>query len=231
MTEGKAAPAAWPSSGSRNLLMRVIAAAVLAPLAIAIAYAGGWLWTALVTLAAIGLYVEWLMIVGARARHARGRRRALSRLRVAGLCLAIGRIDARAGVLGARPRGSRLDLAGAAQLDCGGISLCRGGRDRFGAGAARSGQGIRRADLRAADRVGDRYRRLFRRPRHRRAKTLAAGQPEEDLGGRRSAALSPALRSPPALRRSDLGKSRAVVDASRRFFRWFRNSAISSNPR
>ncbi len=45
--------------------MRVLAAAVLAPVAIAIAYAGGWLWTALVTLAAIGLYVEWLSIVGA----------------------------------------------------------------------------------------------------------------------------------------------------------------------
>ena len=37
---------------------------MLAPLAIAIAYAGGLLWVALVTLAVIGLYVEWLMIVG-----------------------------------------------------------------------------------------------------------------------------------------------------------------------
>ncbi len=36
----------------------------LHPLAIAIAYAGGWLWAALVTVAAVGLYVEWLMIVG-----------------------------------------------------------------------------------------------------------------------------------------------------------------------
>ena len=46
--------------------MRVAAALVLAPLAIAIAYAGGWLWLGFVTLAAIGLYVEWLTIVGAR---------------------------------------------------------------------------------------------------------------------------------------------------------------------
>ena len=45
--------------------MRVAAALVLAPLAIATAYAGGWLWAALATLAAIGLYVEWLAIVGA----------------------------------------------------------------------------------------------------------------------------------------------------------------------
>ena len=79
MTEGEAAPAAAAEQGSRNLLMRVVAALVLAPLALAIAYAGGWLWTALVTLAAIGLYVEWLMIVGAaRERRvvARGRCRA-----------------------------------------------------------------------------------------------------------------------------------------------------------
>ena len=63
MTEGEATPAA--GQGSRNLMMRVFAAAVLAPAAIAIAYAGGWPWATLVTLAAIGLYVEWLMIVGA----------------------------------------------------------------------------------------------------------------------------------------------------------------------
>jgi phosphatidate cytidylyltransferase len=66
VTEADAAPAAAGEQGSRNLLLRVLAAMVLAPLAIAIAYAGGWLWTALVMLAAIGLYLEWLTIVGAR---------------------------------------------------------------------------------------------------------------------------------------------------------------------
>jgi phosphatidate cytidylyltransferase len=66
MTEGDAAPAAVVEQGSRNLLTRVVAALVLAPSAIAIAYAGGWFWLGLVTLAAIGLYVEWLSIVGAR---------------------------------------------------------------------------------------------------------------------------------------------------------------------
>jgi phosphatidate cytidylyltransferase len=92
VTEGEAAPAA-ADQGSRNLLLRVSAALVLAPAAIAIAYAGGWLWTALVTLAAIGLYVEWLMIVGA----ARERRVVVSggvALAISGLCLAAGRIDA-----------------------------------------------------------------------------------------------------------------------------------------
>lgn len=46
-----------------NLVMRIVAAAVLAPLAIAIAYAGGWLWALLVVAVACGLYVEWLLIV------------------------------------------------------------------------------------------------------------------------------------------------------------------------
>lgn len=66
MTEGEEVPAAVAESGARNLVIRVAAALVLAPLAIAIAYAGGWLWTALVTVAGIGLYVEWLTVVGTR---------------------------------------------------------------------------------------------------------------------------------------------------------------------
>lgn len=45
--------------------MRVLAALVLAPVAIALAYAGGWLWALLVTLVSIGLFAEWLMVVGA----------------------------------------------------------------------------------------------------------------------------------------------------------------------
>jgi phosphatidate cytidylyltransferase len=92
VTEGEAAPAA-AEADSRNLLTRIVAASVLIPLAVAIAYAGGWLWTALVTLAAIGLYVEWLMVVGAAA----DRRIVVSgviALVVAGFCLATGRVDA-----------------------------------------------------------------------------------------------------------------------------------------
>jgi len=105
VTEGEAAPAAAsehdsqnPESGSRNLVMRVIAALILAPLAIAIAYAGGWLWILLVTLAVIGLYVEWLTIVGlAREMPVVGS--GIAALAVAGLCLAIGRIEAASVVL------------------------------------------------------------------------------------------------------------------------------------
>jgi phosphatidate cytidylyltransferase len=92
VTEGEAAPAAPAEQGSRNLLMRVMAALVLAPLAIAIAYAGGWLWTVLVTLAAIGLFVEWLGIVGA-AHETRVVAAGVAALAVAGLCLAAARID------------------------------------------------------------------------------------------------------------------------------------------
>ena len=66
MTEGEAASvAAAGQEEGRNLLLRVAAALVMAPLAVAIAYVGGWLWTALVTLAAIGLYLEWLVVIGA----------------------------------------------------------------------------------------------------------------------------------------------------------------------
>jgi phosphatidate cytidylyltransferase len=93
MTEGDAAPAAVVEQGSRNLLMRVVAASVLAPAAIAIAFAGGWLWTALVTLAAIGLYVEWLMVVGA-VRQMRVVASGVVALAAAGFCLASGWIDA-----------------------------------------------------------------------------------------------------------------------------------------
>jgi phosphatidate cytidylyltransferase len=99
VTEGEAAPAATGGEGgSRNLLMRVLAAMVLAPLAIAIAYAGGWLWTVLVMLAAIGLFVEWLMIVGL-ARESRVTGPGGAALALAGFYLAAGRIDAASVVL------------------------------------------------------------------------------------------------------------------------------------
>ena len=98
MTEGEAAPAALAERGARNLLMRVIAASVLAPAAIAIAYAGGWLWAALVTVAAIGLYVEWLMIVG-EAGWNRVVGSGILALGVAGLLLALGQIEVALAVL------------------------------------------------------------------------------------------------------------------------------------
>lgn len=64
MSEPDAASAGTKPAPS-NLVMRVLAALVLAPLTIAIAYAGGWLWAFLVTLVSIGLFAEWLMVVGA----------------------------------------------------------------------------------------------------------------------------------------------------------------------
>jgi phosphatidate cytidylyltransferase len=92
VTEDKAASAAHADQGSRNLLTRVIAALVLAPLAIAIAYAGGWLWLGFVTLAAIGLYVEWLTIVGARTLRVMAA--GIATLFGAAVWLGIGRIGA-----------------------------------------------------------------------------------------------------------------------------------------
>lgn len=84
--------------GSRNLYLRVIAAMVLAPLAVAIGYAGGFLWAVLVTLASIGLYVEWLTIVGL-ARALRAAAPGVIALALAGFCLMAARIDAAVAVL------------------------------------------------------------------------------------------------------------------------------------
>jgi len=106
VTEDRAAPAAAsesnsgnretdsrnPESASHNLLMRIVAAVVLIPLAIAIAYAGGWLWAALVTLAASGLFVEWLVVVGL-ADAKRVTAVGVGALAIGGLCLAFGRPD------------------------------------------------------------------------------------------------------------------------------------------
>jgi len=98
VTEGEAARAA-EEKPSRNLLMRVIVAAVLAPLAIGIAYVGGVFWIALVTLAVIGLYVEWLMVIGL-AREMRVVACGIVALAIAGVCLAMGRIEIALVILG-----------------------------------------------------------------------------------------------------------------------------------
>ena len=97
MTEEKAASAA--TSDSRNLVMRIAVAAVLIPFAVATAWAGGWLWSTLVTLAAIGLFVEWLAIVGL-AGVTRVMVPGVTALAVAGICLAVNRLDAALVVLG-----------------------------------------------------------------------------------------------------------------------------------
>jgi phosphatidate cytidylyltransferase len=97
VTEEKAAPAA--TSDSRNLVMRIAVAAVLIPFAVATAWAGGWLWSTLVTLAAIGLFVEWLAIVGL-AGVTRVMVPGVAALAVAGICLAVNRLDAALVVLG-----------------------------------------------------------------------------------------------------------------------------------
>ena len=68
--------------------MRVLAALVLAPLTIALAYAGGWLWALLVTLVSIGLFAEWLMVVGAASTALTGAGTIV--IAMMGLCVAAG---------------------------------------------------------------------------------------------------------------------------------------------
>jgi phosphatidate cytidylyltransferase len=87
VNQDQLAPAA--DGGSRNLRTRIIAALVLAPTAIAIAWAGGPLWVGLVVLAAIGMYVEWLTIVGT-AQEKQTVAAGIAALVVSGLCLALG---------------------------------------------------------------------------------------------------------------------------------------------
>ncbi|MGE5158538.1 MAG: phosphatidate cytidylyltransferase [Gemmatimonas sp.] len=92
MSEKEAVPAlAGPPS--RNLLMRILAAAVLVPLTLVCAYLGGWLWAALVTLAVIGLDIEWLMVVGAGGEVRSVAAGAIA-LALSGVCLALGRLEA-----------------------------------------------------------------------------------------------------------------------------------------
>ena len=78
--------------GSSNLVLRVIAALVLAPLTIGIAWLGGWPWLWVVTAAAALMFYEWLMIVGASDKRAiivAG----IAPLAIAGPFLAVARLD------------------------------------------------------------------------------------------------------------------------------------------
>jgi phosphatidate cytidylyltransferase len=97
VSQDKATPALPADQGSRNLVTRVLAALVLIPVAIATAYAGGWLWLGLVVVAAAGLYVEWLMIVGA-VRDTRVVAAGVIALLLAAAGFALGRIDWSLGV-------------------------------------------------------------------------------------------------------------------------------------
>jgi len=60
-------PPALGGKDSRNLIVRVVVAALLAPLAVMFAFVGGWLWVLLSTLVAIGLFYEWHAIVNSEA--------------------------------------------------------------------------------------------------------------------------------------------------------------------
>ena len=54
-------------TGTGNLMLRVASAAVLAPVTLAISYAGGWTFLALCTIAAGGILWEWASLVSHRA--------------------------------------------------------------------------------------------------------------------------------------------------------------------
>jgi phosphatidate cytidylyltransferase len=205
---GRAAPAAAASGFAQSPDARCSPRWCWHPLAIAIAYAGGWLWAALVTLAAIGLYRRMADDRRARRETRVWSRRDVIALAIAGILPGAGRIDARALITSwsaCRERCAGCRRSGAAGLRRDFAMPPRRKSPRCWCASIR--QGLRRADVRPADRVGDRYRRLFRRPRHRRAKTVAARQSERRPGRARSAALSRAWRSAADLPRSSFGKT------------------------
>ena len=59
----RAGDAGRGSRDARNLMLRVISAAVLAPLAVAAAYVGGWPFALFWTAAAVAVLWEWIMLV------------------------------------------------------------------------------------------------------------------------------------------------------------------------
>jgi phosphatidate cytidylyltransferase len=91
VSKGEAVAAQPAAPASRNLLMRVLAAAVLVPLTLGSAYLGGVLWAALVTLAVIGLFIEWLTVVGCLDERRVAVAGAIA-LALAGACLALGQV-------------------------------------------------------------------------------------------------------------------------------------------
>ncbi len=142
---------------------------MLVPLAIAAACAGGWYWTALVTLCAIGLFVEWLMVTGvsgnapllvtgAAILAIAAPFLALRNVDIALIVLALGVVAVafRSSAPRSWPIGGFL-YAAAAQVSSIVIRLDHSGR-------------ICRAGLHPACGLVHRYRRLFRRPHHRRSR-------------------------------------------------------------
>lgn len=64
MAEMQPVPAAEATGLRSNLAQRVMAALVLAPIALGAAYFGGWVWFALACVIGLGLFLEWLSVIG-----------------------------------------------------------------------------------------------------------------------------------------------------------------------
>jgi phosphatidate cytidylyltransferase len=64
MTAQQPAPAVEATGLRSNLAQRVMAALVLAPIALGAAYFGGWIWFALACAIGLGLFLEWLSVIG-----------------------------------------------------------------------------------------------------------------------------------------------------------------------
>jgi phosphatidate cytidylyltransferase len=79
-TARRVAEAGSAGPGSGALRVRILSALVLAPVALAVTWAGGWWLTALVTVAALAMLGEWQRIMGGIAFDFQGRVRAVALL-------------------------------------------------------------------------------------------------------------------------------------------------------
>jgi len=64
---GRAGGSVSPGRGSSNLMLRVVSAAVLAPIVLASTYAGGWIFLAVCVIAAAAVLWEWASLVARNA--------------------------------------------------------------------------------------------------------------------------------------------------------------------
>ena len=215
---------------ANNLLLRVISAAVLAPLALGVAYIGGWPFAVFWGVAAIGVLWEWMtLVVGPNYR--RLVLAGAAAIAVADFRAWLGRPLSAVVMVGLGALGRRIFAPGERRLwVIAGTGLCR--RHGAGAGPAAGGRRLRICgDLAAlCDRLDDRHRRLFRRTGFRRPEAVAARQPEEDLVGRDRRARSALLLWRYWSQPNSVHSTELRLSPWHCYCRLWRRSATCSNP-
>ena len=181
-------------TGGSELVLRVCSALVLAPLAIGVAYIGGWTFVVFWIVAALVVLWEWTVAGGAARRSLDpdgGRSVVLLAIALAGSSAMPAKASTRCACWPRSPC-----WHGGARRRCSGARARRRAWVAGGipyAGAIGIAPVVLRSDtafgfvaiaVPVRHCLGDRYFRLFRRARGRRSQARAAHQPEKDLVGR-----------------------------------------------